>query len=142
MTWGIVGACAGLASVLLLAIGYVTKFAKMETKVNLLWTLYVEDRMKKLIAQGDMKRSSEAETTEKGEGVLPPSLKEKLTALALKAKPRTIYAAQLVLAKELNLDELNSNAQNPGYTAGELVLLAAGYMVKVTKSHSNSPQPP
>ena len=131
MDWGLVGAGTGSASLIGIIICYIVKIAGMETKVNLLWTLYVEDRLKKLVEEGTMGHSSEYSITEKGEGLLAEELKLRLREIAIRKKPKSLFNAQTILAREFKNPELFGMSNSAGYTIGEMVLLASAYMLKV-----------
>ena len=134
MDWGIIGACTGIMSIIGVAIAYVTKIAKMQAKIDLIWSIYVEDRLRRLAKEGDMARHSEYRITDQGIQALPDTLKDKLTQLAKRKKPKTLQEANILLMKEIGLEALNTNPAHTNHTIQELVLLASAYMIEVSQN--------
>jgi len=62
MNWlqvvSIVGAVAGLSSFLGILLTYVTKLSKMETKIDLIWKVFVEDALRAQVKTGILTHSS------------------------------------------------------------------------------------
>ena len=54
----IVGAVAGLCSFLGIILAYVTKLSKMETKIDLIWKVFVEDALRSQVKIGTLQHSS------------------------------------------------------------------------------------
>jgi len=134
MDWGIIGACAGIMSIIGVAVAYATKIAKMQAQVNLLWSIYVEDRLRRLAKEGDIARHSEYRITEQGIEALPPALRSALTQLAKRKKPKNLQEAHILLAKEIGLENLSTNPTHTNHTIQELALLASAYMIEVSQN--------
>jgi len=54
----IIGAVAGLFSFLAIVLTYVTKLSKMETKIDLIWKVFVEDALRSQVKTGILSHSS------------------------------------------------------------------------------------
>jgi len=54
----IIGAVAGLSSFLAIVLTYVTKLSKMETKIDLIWKVFVEDALRAQVKIGILSHSS------------------------------------------------------------------------------------
>jgi len=134
MDWGIIGACAGILSIIGIGVTYATKIAKMQAKIDLIWSIYVEDRLRRLAKEGDMARHSEYRITEQGIEALPPALRSALTQLAKRKKPKTIQEAHILLVKEIGLEALSTNPTHTNHTIQELALLASAYMIEASQN--------
>ena len=121
-------------AILVVVVTYATKIAKMQAKIDLIWSIYVEDRLRRLAKEGDIARHSEYRITEQGIEALPPALRSVLTQLAKRKKPKTIQEAHILLVKEIGLEALSTNPTHTNHTVQELALLASAYMIEASQN--------
>jgi hypothetical protein len=137
MILAIVGTITGTCSLIGIIIGFTSRFAKLEDKVDLLWEVWVEIPLKKVAEGRVVSKMSNYVTTEIGDAMLPDVLKSRLRTISHKKKPKDLFEAGVLINKEIGLKQIKESIPE-GYSIQEMLLIASGYVLKGHKKQLKS----
>jgi hypothetical protein len=102
--------------------GFGFKFSKLETRVNLIWTVFVEDALRNQVRSGLLTHSSPYTKTEYGESlgeVVSPEITKKINKRSFK----TDHELATALIKEVGLNTIINKSQDMNITVQEFLAL-------------------
>jgi hypothetical protein len=102
--------------------GFGFKFSKLETRVNLIWTVFVEDALRNQVRSGLLTHSSPYAKTEYGESlgeVVSPEINKKINKRSFK----TDHELATALIKEIGLNTIINKSQDMNITVQEFLAL-------------------
>jgi|TARA_R110000787_G_scaffold275006_1_gene383392 hypothetical protein len=103
--------------------GFGFKFSKLETRVNLIWSVFVEDALRNQVRSGFLTHSSPYKKTESGEGLgelIPPEVN-----LKLRKRPfKTDHKLATDLIQEMGLNAIIDKSQDLNITVQEYIALS------------------
>ena len=102
--------------------GFGFKFSKLETRVNLIWSVFVEDALRNQVRSGLLTHSSPYRKTEYGESlgeVVPAEIKQKLHKRTFK----TDHELATAFIREMGLNTIINRSQDMDITVEEYLAL-------------------
>jgi len=102
--------------------GFGFKFSKLETRVNLIWTVFVEDALRNQVRAGLLTHSSPYRKTEYAESlgeVVPPEVDQKISKRLLK----TDHELATALIQEMGLNTIINKSHDMNITVQEFLAL-------------------
>lgn len=131
MNWegitAIIGALAGLIAIL----GLVYNLGKMNTKIEILWDAFKAQALQSTKKRGTMESSSEYHLTQKGQDMIPPSLKDEIKLLAQKKRLNPGKAQTFEIVKMLGgVPRLAEEAEKLDIDIQEMIVMVETYIRK------------
>jgi len=123
----VIGAVAGLSSFLGIVLAYVTKLSKMETKLDLIWKVFVEDALRAQVTTGILSHSSPYLLSSKSDqyrDLIPPEILQKMK------NKNTSNDYQLVeeYIKHVGFDEVSKRSSERGMSNQAYLAICVGIM--------------
>ena len=103
--------------------GFGFKFSKLETRVNLIWSVFVEDALRNQVRSGLLTHSSPYQKTVFGENLgelVPPEINSKLS----KQKFKSDHELATAFIKEIGLNTLINESSRLEITVQEFLALS------------------
>ena len=123
MEWlPIMGAVTGCLAIAGTLYGFGFKFSRLETRVNLIWSVFVEDALRNQVRSGFLTHSSPYKRTESGESfgdLVSPAIFSKLTKKNFKSD----HALTTALIKEVGLTNIINESDKLDITLQEYLAL-------------------
>jgi hypothetical protein len=117
---GIVTGCLAAAGTIY---GFGFKFSKLETRVNLIWTVFVEDALRNQVRSGFLTHSSPYRKTEYAESLgetVPPEVNQRISRRSFKNDHELATA----LIQEMGLDTIINKSQDMNITVQEFLAIS------------------
>ena len=123
----VIGAVAGLSSFVGIVLAYVTKLSKMETKLDLIWKVFVEDALRAQVKTGILSHSSPYYLSTKSDqyrDLVPPEILQKMK------DKNTSNDYQLVeeYIKHVGFDEVSKRSSERGMSNQKYLAICVGIM--------------
>ena len=123
----VIGAVAGLSSFVGIVLAYVTKLSKMETKLDLIWKVFVEDALRAQVTTGILSHSSPYSLSSKSDqyrDLIPPEILQKMK------NKNTSNDYQLVeeYIKHVGFDEVSKRSSERGMSNQKYLAICVGIM--------------
>ena len=103
--------------------GFGFKFSKLETRVNLIWTVFVEDALRNQVRSGLLTHSSPYKKTEYAESLgemVPPEINKKISKRSFKNDHELATA----LIREMGLNTIIDKSQDMNITVQEFLAVS------------------
>jgi len=108
--------------------GFGFKFSKLETRVNLIWSVFVEDALRNQVRSGLLTHSSPYKKTEYGESfgeMVPAAINQKLHKRTVGSRPnlKNDHEIATALIREMGLNTIIDKSQDMDITVQEYLAL-------------------
>ena len=127
----IIGAVAGLSSAFGIVLTYVTKLSKMETKIDLIWSVFVEDALRAQVKAGILSHSSAYSLSNvpvmkshKYKNLIPPELLQKIKD----KNTSNDYQLAEEYVKCVGFDDISRQSNERGMSTQEYLAICIGFI--------------
>ena len=121
----VIGAISGILAVAGIVYGFGVKFSRLETKVTLIWSVFVEDSLRNQVKSGMLAHHSPYQRTEMSDhlGELVPSL---IISKLIRKKITSDDQLTSAIIKEMGLNTVLEESRRLDISAHEFLALSVG----------------